>query len=36
VHGEYETELAKKKEELEMMEQKIILLVKETKSDEVK
>jgi hypothetical protein len=36
VHGEYETELANKKEELEMLEQEIILLAKETKSNEVK
>jgi hypothetical protein len=36
VHGEYETELAKKKEEIEMLEQQIILLAKETKSEEVK
>lgn len=36
VHGEYETGLAKKKEELEMLEENIILLAKETKSEEVK
>ena len=36
VHGGYETELATKKEELDKLEEKIILLDKETQNERIK